>query len=693
MAVKSKSKSTAVINSKRGNDWMMYHGDCVEVLKGLPDNSIDFSVYSPPFSSLYTYSASVHDHGNVRSHEEFFEGYRFMVRELFRVMKPGCNVSVHSMILPTSKQRDGHIGLYDFPGDIRRCHKDEGFIFHSEVVIRKDPVTAMQRTKALGLLHKQIVKNSAMSRQGIPDYLTTFRKPGDRAVSVEGMLEYYAGTETIAPSRDKTRDSINVWQRYAEPVYSDISSKFEEILPTLNPEQAELFYQILEHKFAGTSQEQWMDINPSDTLQYQSARANQDERHICLARDSRVLTRQHGYKAIQDIDLGDLVLTHKGRWMPVIAKQKTSESADVVAINAGGVSNLTLTPTHKLWAKNVNMVTSNFKTKAVSVNPSWVEAQNAKKSYLNLQLSPIEDSDLTAQEWWIIGRWIADGHLHTRPDSGRTSLHISGGNHKLDYLMESLGDYAGTNHSPGSTCTQVRIKDPDRRLRDVIERCGKYAHLKQIPVEAYGLCHELAASFLDGFLSGDGHFQPERQRWYVTSTSKDLLLGLQFIVQRVYGVTATLHAGREDRVSVIQGRNVNARQEWVMSFQTHGYSFNFVDNLGAWKKVKSIEPVGKAETWNIQVLEDASYTAEGCIVKNCPLQLQVIERALQLWSNPGEVVLSPYAGIGSELYQAVKMGRKAIGAELKDSYFACAAKNLSDLEASKHQMSLFSIAV
>lgn len=271
-----------VLNQAFGNGWALYHGDSVEVLKGVPDDSIDFCIYSPPFSSLYTYSNSVHDMGNCRNDDEFFGQYEHLVNELYRVMKPGRNVSVHSMMLPMSKQRDGHIGLKDFPGDIRRCHKKAGFILHSEVTIRKDPVTAMQRTKALGLLHKQVKKDSAMSRQGIPDVLTTFRKPGENAQPIAGRFEYYTGDRANAPHPASTKDgdSINVWQRYAEPTWTDITSRFEEILPTLSPDQAELFFQILNHHPLN-KHEIWTDINPSDTLQYQSAKANSDERHIC----------------------------------------------------------------------------------------------------------------------------------------------------------------------------------------------------------------------------------------------------------------------------------------------------------------------------------------------------------------------------------------------------------------------------
>jgi DNA modification methylase len=281
--IQAAAADTLVLNQRSGHDWHLYHGDCIEVMKGLPDDSIDMVVTSIPFLSLFVYSASDHDFGNVKSDGEFYEGYYHFSKELIRIMKPGCIASIHSMIMPSSKERDGYIGLKDFPGEVRRIMVECGFIFHSEVVIRKDPVAAMQRTKALGLLHKQIVKNSAMSRQGIPDYLTSFRKPGDRVVPVAGMLEYYAGTKTAVTTASKTaaRNSIDTWQNYAEPVFTDISSRFAEVLPTLNPEQSELFYQLLNYRAAGTTQEQWVDIDMGKTLQYQSARDNNDERHCC----------------------------------------------------------------------------------------------------------------------------------------------------------------------------------------------------------------------------------------------------------------------------------------------------------------------------------------------------------------------------------------------------------------------------
>ena len=232
-----------VCNTK-GESWEMLQGDCCERVKELADGSIDYIIYSPPFASLYTYSNSMRDMGNCDSTEEFFVHFKFLVADMLRVLKPGRLMSFHCMNLPTSKERDGFIGIRDFRGELVRAMIELGWIFHSEVTIWKDPVTAMQRTKALGLLHKQIVKDSCMSRQGIPDYLVTMRKPGVNENPVAGPLTAFVGEDTtLQPSGDATRDSINIWQRYASPV--------------------------------------WMDINPSRTLQKESAREDKDERHIC----------------------------------------------------------------------------------------------------------------------------------------------------------------------------------------------------------------------------------------------------------------------------------------------------------------------------------------------------------------------------------------------------------------------------
>lgn len=229
--------------------WALYNGDCVEVVSALPSESVHYTIFSPPFASLYTYSDSPRDMGNVKDHDEFARHFGFLIPELLRVTKPGRLLSFHCMNLPTSKARDGVIGLRDFRGELIRAFSEAGWIYHSEVCIWKDPVTAMQRTKAIGLLHKQLVKDSAMSRQGIADYLVTMRRPGENPEPVAGPLVDYVGDDTSLFDtrgkwrRDQYRDSINIWQRYASPV--------------------------------------WMDINASRTLQYRSAREQNDERHIC----------------------------------------------------------------------------------------------------------------------------------------------------------------------------------------------------------------------------------------------------------------------------------------------------------------------------------------------------------------------------------------------------------------------------
>ena len=239
----AKASIPKVLNQQVAPLWALYHGDCCEVIKGIPDDSLHYSIFSPPFASLYTYSASALDMGNCRDADQFNEHFEFLTHELHRVIMPGRLVSMHCMNLPTSKSRHGFIGIKDFRGDLIRLMELAGFVYHSEACIWKDPVIAMQRTKALGLLHKQLVKDSAMSRQGIPDYVVTFRKLGENQEPVSGRLLEFSGLNEPKSIGDHAKDSINIWQRYASPV--------------------------------------WMDIDPGDTLQYRSARDNNDERHVC----------------------------------------------------------------------------------------------------------------------------------------------------------------------------------------------------------------------------------------------------------------------------------------------------------------------------------------------------------------------------------------------------------------------------
>lgn len=254
-----------VIDQAIGKDYALYHGDCVEGMRGIPDNSVDFSIFSPPFASLYTYSNSERDMGNTLTHADFFQQYRYLIAEQMRTLKPGRLISVHCMQLPATKERDGFIGLHDFRGDLIRAYQDAGFIYHSEVVIWKDPVTAMQRTKALGLLYKQLKKDSARSRQGIPDYLVTFQKPG-------------ANPDPV--TKDPDEFPVGLWQQEASPVwnYGENDPPVKQLLDWLmqffrRPDTLPVWQRYQDAV--------WYDINPSETLQYRSAREHQDERHIC----------------------------------------------------------------------------------------------------------------------------------------------------------------------------------------------------------------------------------------------------------------------------------------------------------------------------------------------------------------------------------------------------------------------------
>ena len=220
---------TAVYDNETesNENYTIKRGDSCQLITSVPDESIGLSVFSPPFAELYTYSNHIEDMGNSKDYKEFLTQFGFLIKELYRVMMQGRNVAVHCMDLPIQKGKEGYIGLRDFSGMILQAFQDAGFVYASRVTIWKDPVIEMQRTKALGLLHKQIKKDSTMSRVGIPDYVMIFRKDGERLNPV---------TNTYLP--------VDLWQKYASPV--------------------------------------WMDIDYGNTLQgYRNGRDENDEKHIC----------------------------------------------------------------------------------------------------------------------------------------------------------------------------------------------------------------------------------------------------------------------------------------------------------------------------------------------------------------------------------------------------------------------------
>lgn len=213
---------------RHGDAWAAYNGDCVDVASQLPDGCIDFSVYSPPFGSLFVYSDSAADMGNSASDDEFARHYAYLVREKFRLTKPGRLTAVHCSDLPITKWKDGHVGIKDFSGQIIKIHEDAGWVLHGRRTIWKCPVVEMTRTKHVGLLYKQLMADSAKSRGGMPDYLLTFVKPGENTNPVRHTPENFP---------------LAQWQEWASPV--------------------------------------WMTVNQTRVLNVKSAREANDERHLC----------------------------------------------------------------------------------------------------------------------------------------------------------------------------------------------------------------------------------------------------------------------------------------------------------------------------------------------------------------------------------------------------------------------------
>lgn len=211
-----------------GDQWAVYLGDCIEILGGMPTGLIDLSIFSPPFSDLFVYSDSERDMGNCSGHDEFMAHYSYFAKNLYQAMKPGRMTCVHCTDLPTRKGRDGFIGLHDFSGDLIKAHQGAGFVYHARAVIWKDPVVEMQRTKALGLLYKQLKKDSAMCRVGMPDYMLFFRKD-------EQNPDPITHTPEELP--------VEQWQELASPV--------------------------------------WMTVRQGNVLNGRLARSDDDERHIC----------------------------------------------------------------------------------------------------------------------------------------------------------------------------------------------------------------------------------------------------------------------------------------------------------------------------------------------------------------------------------------------------------------------------
>jgi len=292
-----------------GAGWALHNSDCIEGMEAMPQDSVDCAIFSPPFGSLFTYSDSERDLGNAGDGAKFINQYMFFARALTRVMKPGRITCVHCTDLPMLKGRDGAIGLQDFSGDLIKAHSDAGMIYHGRVTIWKDPVVEMQRTKALGLLYKQIRKDSAMNRVGMPDYMLFFRKDGDNPDRIEhcapstktiGIQNYHCGrcgidheySSDFCPDCGESMVEIRTYNGEPSAETVNIARKWlghmrKEGLCRDVPDDAVLA-ELLKHvefdvmEWQKLASPVWMNIDQGKVLNgYRGARTLDDERHVC----------------------------------------------------------------------------------------------------------------------------------------------------------------------------------------------------------------------------------------------------------------------------------------------------------------------------------------------------------------------------------------------------------------------------
>ncbi len=677
------------------------NNDCVVEARLQPESSVDLIVTSIPFANHYEYTPSYNDFGHTEDNDHFWEQMDFLTPELLRILQPGrlycCHVK--DRIQFGNVTGAGAPTVSPFHCEAIMHARKHGFDYMGMITVVTDVVRENNQTYRLGWSEQ--CKDGTKMGVGSPEYVLLFRKP---------QTDRSRGYADLPVSKSKADYTRARWQVDAHAFWRSSGNRqlTAEDLASLGPDKlAKAFtayslsntYDYDFHIRIGEELEArgalpssfmslapgshdpgvWHDINRMLTLNGSQTQKGL-QNHVCLARGSLVLTRR-GFVPIQDVKVGDLVLTHEGRWKAVQVVANTG-ARPVVDFRAQGVAALALTPEHKVWARKSNWARS--RDGAERASPEWVRADEMVGGYVNLKLPPVEDSTLTNQECWILGRWLADGHRGVRGD-----FYVSVGPDKLAEFERMAGEHAGTRAV--RTAVQFRLKALRHEMIEALNRCGSGAGEKQVPAELLSLNAEKARALLDGYLSGDGHFVSDRGTWMATSISRALLLGMAILAQRVHGTVASLRAGRKAGTKTIDGREVKTRQEWVLSFDAEGARRKapFILDDGAWKKVRSADPAGEMETWCLRVEEDASFTAEGCIVANCPLQFDIVDRLIERYSNPGETVYDPFGGLMTVPYRAILKGRKGRASELNTAYFFDGVQYLRAAEREVSMPSLF----
>jgi DNA modification methylase len=686
-----------------GENFSIVNNDCVKETGTMPDNSVDLILTSVPFSTQYEYSPNFADFGHTDNNVHFFEQMDFLTPQLLRTLKPGRIAAIHvkDRVVPGGLTGLGYQTVYPFHAKCIEHYTRHGFGYMGMITIVTDVVRENNQTYRLGW--SEVCKDGSKMSVGMPEYLLLFRKaPTD---TTDSYADEPVTKTKAAYSRSRWQtDAHSFWRSNGnrlmtpeelEALDHDIIFRWFRDFHMMNIYDFEHHVRIgetmdatgrLPVTFMLLQPPSWMDAVWTDVARMRTLNMLQEQKgkemHLCLARGSLVLTRD-GHVPIERVEAGSEVLTHLGRWRKVLSARMTGESREVVDLRAHGVAGLRLTPDHKLWARLADGARA--VDAASKAEPGWLEASESIGHYVNAKLPPVEPSELTIRECWLIGRWLADGHIGTRGD-----YWVSVGPDKFGAFERCAGPHAGTRSE--GTAVQVRLKGLSELVREILARCGRGAGGKVVPGELLALPEDLARSVLDGYLSGDGHLVQSRNRWQATSVSRALLLGIAILAQRVHHTIASLSAGRPAGEAIIQGRTVTTRQEWVLSFDdgaSVGRKRPFMLDDGAWKRVRSADPAGVEEVWCLKVEDDESFTAEGCIVKNCPMQFDIADRIIERFTNRGDTVFDPFAGIGSVGYRAILKNRRFIGTELSHRYFMDSAYYLKAAESEMSMPSLF----
>ena len=681
----------------RGERFLVANNDTVLEAQKMKENSVDLIVTSIPFSNHYEYSPNYCDMGHTDDNAHFWSQMDYLTPELLRILKPGRIYCCHTKDRILFGNVTGKGAPTVSPFHMEACFHamKHGFDYLGMITVVTDVVRENNQTYRLGWTEQ--CKDGSKMGVGSPEYILIFRKPqSDRT---RGYADEPVTKDKLEYSRARWQvDAHAFWRSSGDRMVTpeELEDLPPDVLATAFTEASlKSIYDYEEHVKIGehlelrgqlpatfmaiapgsNADDVWTDVCRMRTLNSQQSHKGLQQ-HVCLAAGSLVLTRG-GYKPIEAIEIGDVVLTHKGNWKPVIAKRCTGVNP-VIMTKAQGVANLITTPDHKLWARVTDKV--RVKDYMQKTAPDWIEAQKCEGGYVNLKLPAIEENDLTLKEWWIVGRFLADGHVGTYGD-----FFISVGEKKIAEFEEKAAGYFGCYAD--RTARQYRLKDLPDRLKDMLNKCGRGAANKQVPLAGICANQEQAKALLEGYLSGDGC--KAGNATMATSVSRALLLGMAMVAQRAHGIIASIFPGKKAGTTTIEGRVVNTLQEWVMSWREGSRAHGIILDDGAWKKVRTPIDCGKAETWSIQVADDASYTAEGCIVKNCPLQLDIVERLIRRYSNPGELVYDPFGGLMTVPYCAIKMGRRGRGVELNTGYFLDGVKYCRAAEAEVTAPTLF----